>query len=457
LQPLIPTELQEKRIQEILSESTKAALIASEMGVGKTLIAVEVIKRLNPEKPVLIVGPLSTKISWERTFKRQNTPIEVFQIDSTKEGKAAYEAILEGKKGIYIIGHTLFRMREWRKTKLSVMVYDEIHDISNRKSKGFAVLKTVKTEWKIGMSGTPAGNRFQGMWSVTRWLWPQEIDRSFWRWAAEYAKVEFDPYAGKRVEGEREDGKFVASLPLYVRDKLTMDTDFIEEVRYVSLTPTQRDLYTQMEDDMLAWLREGVHVANVAMTQRARLRQITLGEPHINGTKWVVRKNKKGTQRVEIDNIDFDLDCKSSKIDALKEILANKPDEPFLVLLGDSAKFAKVVAHRLGESARVWTGEAGADLRKKLSTDFGLEYRILVATAASFGTGTDGFQERSNHMVWLSESDNNLTNQQAAARLYRTGQENHVYSWKIQAEKTLDEGIYNNLELQKLAMARSLT
>jgi hypothetical protein len=36
MNPLIPTELQEKRIQQILSEPTKAALIASEMGVGNS-------------------------------------------------------------------------------------------------------------------------------------------------------------------------------------------------------------------------------------------------------------------------------------------------------------------------------------------------------------------------------------------------------------------------------------
>lgn len=450
---LIPTELQEQRIQEILAEPTKAALIASEMGVGKTLIAVEVIRRLNPEKPVLIVGPLSTKISWERTFNRQETPIEVFQIDSTKDGKAAYEAIQEGKKGIYIIGHTLFRMREWRKTRLSVMVYDEIHDISNRKSKGFAVLKTVKTDWKIGMSGTPAGNKFQGMWSVTRWLWPQEIDRSFWRWAAEFAKVEFDPFAGKRVEGEREKGQFVSTLPLYVRDKLEMQTDIIEEIRYVPLTAAQRRAYDSMEKDMLMWLKDQVAVAKLPISKRIRLRQVTLGVP--KGTP-ALRKNKETGEWEDYLDIDFDLDCKSSKIDALKEILAEHSDDPFLVLLGDSARFAKVVQHRLGESARVWTGEAGADLRKKLSADFGVEYRILVATAASFGVGTDGFQEQCNKVVWLSRSDNNLINQQAAARLYRTGQEKHVYSWDIQAADTLDSGIYNNLELQSLEMERSL-
>lgn len=319
-----------------------------------------------------------------------------------------------------------------------------------------------KADWRIAMSGTPAGNKFPGMWAVTRWLWPKIIDRSFWRWAAEYCFVGFDEYAGKKAEGEREAGKFVSTLPCYIRDVLELDAEYQEEIRYVELTPAQRKVYTQMEEDMLMQLKEDFTVAKISVVQRVRLRQVTLGMPYVKGLKWVTRVRKdKDTGAVTrtkelVDDIDYEPTCASSKIDALKEILAAHEDENFLVLL-DSALFARITKDRIGDTARLWSGETSQEEREHLLDTFGKDFRVLVATIPSIGTGTDGLQHVCNHVVWLSRSENRLLNEQSVARLLRTGQKKHVKSWDIQAADTYDSGIFQNLELQALAMGQSLT
>lgn len=452
---LIPDDKQAEAIEKILSEPTQAALIASEMGTGKTLVATEVIKGIAPTKPVLIVAPLSTFIGWEKTIARQGIDIPVRRIATGKEHAGSFDDIVAGIPGIYLIGHAMFRRKEWRRVKLSILIYDEVHDVSNRKALGHRKLMNTKSDWRIAMSGTPAGNKFPGMWAVTRWLWPTVIDRSFWRWAAEFCFVGFDEYAGKKAEGEREPGKFVSTLPCYVRDKASLEARYIEEVRYVELTPAQRDVYTQMEEDMLMILKDDLSVAPISVVQRSRLRQITLGVPYVNGQKWVVRKRKDGKERVQIDNIDFELDTKSSKIDALKEITAAHEDENFLILM-DSARFAKVVQHRMGDSARLWSGDTPQEEREHLLETFGKDFQYLVATIPSIGTGTDGLQHVCNHVAWLSRSEHRLLNEQSVARLLRTGQKKDVRSWDIQANETYDSGIFQNLELQALMMQRSL-
>lgn len=456
LNPLILKPEQQDAVDKILAEPTQAALIASEMGTGKTLISVEVLKRIAPTKPVLVVAPLSTFIGWERTIKRQGITVPVRRIAAGKQYAGAYEAIVAGIPGIYLVGHAMFRRKEWAKIRLSVLIYDEVHDVSNRKSLGHRKLTATKSDWRIAMSGTPAGNKFPGMWAVTRWLWPTVIDRSFWRWAAEYCFVEFDVYAGKKAEGEREKGKFVSTLPCYIRTKADLTAQYVEEIRYVELTPAQRKIYTQMEEDMLMMLQGGLTVASISVVQRSRLRQVTLGVPYVKGQKWTTRKNKDGEKYKElVDDIDFEDDCKSSKIDALKEILSENEDQNFLILL-DSARFAHVVKHRLGDSARLWSGETPQEERERLLDSFGKEFPILVATIPSIGTGTDGLQAVCNNVVWLSRSENRLLNEQSAARLLRTGQENDVRSWDIQAADTYDSGIFQNLELQALMMGKSL-
>lgn len=454
---LTPTDLQERRIQEILTEPTQAALVASTMGVGKTLIGTEVIRRLEPTKPVLIVAPLSTFIGWERHVQLQGIGLPVRRIDTKKTGPEHYEMLMNGEPGVYLIGHAMFRRKEWRKAKLSILIYDEVHDVSNRKSLGHRTLMTTKPDWKIAMSGTPSGNKFSGLWAVTRWLWPKIIDRSFWRWAAKWAYVEFDEYAGKRVEGERDKGAFVASLPCYFRDMLELDVEIQTEIRYVELTAAQSKLYDQMEEDMLMFLPEGdVTVASLPVAQRVRLRQVTLGVPYVKGMVWKTFITKQGKEKRLVQDIAFKEDCKSSKIDALKEIMAANEGEPFLVLVGDFKRFADVVAKRLGDDAMLWTGDSTQEERDWMLENFGKKFNTLVATVPSIGTGTDGLQDVCSNVVWLSQSENRLLNEQSVGRLFRKGQRKNVRSWHIQAANTYDAGVFRRLELQRVDMEASL-
>src|SRR5690606_17902543 len=216
------------------------------------------------------------------------------RIDGTKKGKAAWEMLAHNEPGIYILGREYFRTKDWSKIKPDMVIFDEVHAVQNRKSIGFRKLKLLKPTWKLALSGTPAGNKFHGMWSITRWRWPDIIDRSFWRWVTDWARSEEDYFSGIKILGEREPGAFVASLPCYVRREANLETEYIEEIRYVELTPAQRKLYEQMEKDSLMWLEENPAVAEVPIVQRIRLRQVTLGVPIIN----------------EVNEVDFDLECK---------------------------------------------------------------------------------------------------------------------------------------------------
>ncbi len=65
-------------------------------------------------------------------------------------------------------------------------------------------------------------------------------------------------------------------------------------------------------------------------------------------------------------------------------------------------------------------------------------------------------QHRCNHVVWLSRSENRILNEQAQARLHRTGQDKHVYGYDIQALNTYDSGQFERLELQAAEMRASL-
>lgn len=456
---LTPTTDQENALSQMAQNRSGGVLIGSEIGSGKTLIVVEHAIRTGA-RTVLVVCPLGTRIGWERTFKGQGWDLPVLRVESTKAGREAEAALISGDPGVYLIGHSMFRRKvdAWPKRVWDMAVYDEVQDICNRKSQGFARLKKIRAREKIGMSGTFFGNRFQNAWTAPRWLWwdhvgqgtdytgNRHVDTSFNRWRAKWCDTEYDPFTwdNEKVVGEKKPGAWNAYLPLYIRTEAKLDVEAVKDEIFVDLSKSQRKVYDDLERDALAWLGENPLVANLPITTRIRLRQVTLGDLSFDETDG---------------SITFAPDAKSTKFDALKEFLDNNPDENVLIYT-DSRKFAEVVGYRLGlgDKAALWTGKTSQADRERLLDTFGRPGgpQYIVAVIAAMGAGVDGLQNVCHTVVWLSESEDQTLNEQALGRLLRKGQTKNVRSVHIKAENSLDEGIYNRLISTELANRASL-
>lgn len=454
------TQRQRVAVDKVVSEPTKAALIASGTGVGKTVQAVEVARGIGAQT-VLIIAPLGTAGGWETTFKGQELGLGFRKITSSKAGQQAFHALKSGLAGVYFVGREFFHLsatnlepkekddgtftrgREalwsWASVHPDLVVYDEVQAVSNRWTGGFKVLKTLKPGFKLAMSATPQGNNFKGIWSVCRWLWPDTkhadgspvVDRSQWRWAAQWAIVVADEYTGKKIVGEQKPGAFVASLPCYVRDEAEQKPETLVRAR-VELTPAQRSLYDQMERDALMWLEDNPYSADIPIVQRLRLRQITLGEVTLT----------------ENGEIDFAPDCASSKADACLKVIERHPGEAILFWV-DSKKFAKVLAQRLPGGV-AWTGDVSTAQREEIKADFiAGKFKYLVATIPAMAEGVDGLQLVCHTQVWLNKVPGNATlNTQAAGRLNRTGQEHAITTYELVAPDTDDDDHFTKMVKQ---------
>lgn len=445
---MIPTPEQDADIERIVSEPTRAALVAHSTGVGKTLVATEVALRLKADT-VLIITPKNVVPNWTRHFEEQGWKHGFALIDGTKKGVAAFYDLKAGQSGVYMVGRefmalsgTASEKREarwsWSEVNPDIAIYDEVHAAQNRRSKNFKALKQLKNAgFRLAMSATPAGNKFEGMWAITRWLWPDLVDPSPNRWKHTWCSLEFDPftYDKTRITGEKNPGEYVASLPCYVRREAKVG-HLEHEIVYVDLTPKQRKMYDEMTEDALTWLDENPLVADLPITKGTRLRQMTLGEVTFN----------------DEEQVDFAVGAKSAKLDMLKDML---DDEPALIFL-DSQRFIKVVLDRLGEQAVEWSGQVSQAKRAEIMAGFGTKYKYIVATIPSISEGTDGLQHVSRTMYWLSESENGLQNIQAEGRLNRTGQTRPVRSIKILARDTKDDGTFDRLVAQRTSMRNSL-
>lgn len=472
---------QQVDLDRMVAEPTRACLNASTTGVGKTVMTIELIRGIDA-KTVLIIAPPNTSRSWKATAEQQEIGLDFKVIDSKHP---QHFTDLESRvPGIYFVSREYFLLsgtslsskpvvdkktkepqfnedgtpkmtkgreikHKWSKVKPDLLAYDEVQAVSNRWSRGISVLRSIKAGYKIGMSATPQGNKFMNLWTICQWLWPKEVnpetgelyvDNSQWRWAAQWAEFESDPWTstGQRVVGEKVEGAFVNSLPCYVRIERE-ETPYEVRKCYVDLMPEQRRMYDQMEADALVWLGEHPLIADLPLTQRMRMRQITLG-----------------SVSVDLDGeVDFTPGCESSKIDALHKILdKHHPGEPVVVFL-DSAKFAHEVARRVGGFA--WVGGVSQKDRDAALAEFGKSLRVIVATIPAVAEGLDGLQRVCNVEVWLSQSLNNMLNIQARGRLNRTGQQaEKIYQYFLMARDTDDDGHFQRLLDNRISVSNQL-
>ena len=433
-----PTPHQEEAIQRILNEPTRAALVGSELGTGKTLQAVEAIRRIGNEVN-LVTAPLHTRDGWESTFERQTGERMRFANTKTKPGREAMADLEWGVPGTYFMGRELARLQDWSAVDVGTYVSDECHSWSSNSSRGFKANMRMKPDFAIAQSATWFGSSFENAWAVPRVLWPEHTPGSYWLWRGEWCKLEYDPYARdkKKVTGEKNPGKWVNSLPCYI--KLLSDLPELEPtiIRY-TLNNTQRRMYREMEEQSLTWLKENPLAADLPIVQRIRLREIALATPELDADGV----------------LHFPADAKSSLFEVMSDLESDLIGEQ--VLMGThSAKFARYVAGRM-RSTFAWTGVVSGEAKAEAKADFVAgRVKNIVATQKAIGEGVDSLQHASRVIFELSLDDSPIMNQQFRGRLNRRGQLRRVLDYRFVASDTIDDPQHESLLKKELQMRQS--
>lgn len=500
LAPMILTPEQRANVDAALSTRSGAMLDASDPGVGKTVVSVQVCIEKGAQT-ILVIGPLQTigrldpkPEGWMGTFARQGSPLSFRQITSDPKGKAALADYQWGVPGIYFVGKEYFARIGWdsapiwlkgkdadgnkiprldkkgkqltrkvaNKTwafKPDVAIFDEIHAVQNPDSWAAKSLMQVDAKFKIGLSGTPTGNSFDGAYSVTKWLWPDRAEKNIYDWRDKWAEVEFDYFAvrNQRTIGEKIPGAFFNQLPCYVRIEETISQRVKTQERevMVDLYPEQRKVYQDLDRRMVAWIKDNPMVVAVPIVKRTRQRQCTLGMPNL--TEYI---DDKGVLQFAVG---FDLDCRSSKIEALNKIVDEELGQESAIIYTDSRQFAEVLVYRLNkrygeDSARPWFGGMSLKVKAQNKQDF-MEgkFRFIVGVISAMGTGTDGLQEVCRNMVYVSSSDSRVDNKQSFARTMRNGQfSDLVRVWWILAKDTIDVGQISKQQKDAIAENKRL-
>lgn len=438
-----PTGAQEREINRTVAaiRDGGGALLAWEPGCGKTYGAIWVARKLNAAKRVIVVCPKRVIPSWQSSIKTITSQEAKVLSRATKAGRANIESMLNGEDGWWVINFELLvslgkavDAGKWPTVSFSrksfdMVVVDEVHRIANHRTQSFRAVKALKSKRRLGLSGTPAGNKPVNIYGVLKFLNPDSVDRSFYRFADEFFVSEFNPFAASPYAriygGEKTPGAIRDSVgdnwSAMRGSEVFGDLPPVNVQRVAcGMRREQKRMYQEFVDHRLAVMDGGASAASSAAVLDGRLRQITLGPLRIVG-----------------DSVEFE-EWGSSKIDAALDILSDLPPGERVILWCHSRKFMTPLRKRL----------AGAGYRSvELSGDYHDEWRqflepdgprILCAVIAAAAEGIDGLQDVCNTEVWLSEDNSVILNLQASARLNRKGQTKRVNRFLLQCEGTVD-------------------
>jgi SNF2 family DNA or RNA helicase len=448
------------------------------MGLGKTVIGVELDKRnrfyrkydLQVEHgddiarilrlKTLIVTPLSVIHDgvWQRTIKEQcgeSTPIYVINPKNRTEFE---RAATDGRKPGYFITHweSLRLMRGLRNVEWFHIIADEVHRAKSRKAQQTQALKSLRTQYKTGLSGTPADNAPQDLWSILHWLWPSYYN-GYWKFLRHYCELEtIYPGGYQKVVGVKNMQSLHTEMRPWFRRYLKEDvlkdlpdkyyTDF-----WVDLSPTQRRNYDEMRKEMIAWVgrqdQEKPLVAAVVVAQLVRLQQFAIGSAEIVGTQEKTFKTESGTETITVPVVR--MVEPSSKLDRLMELLEDTPldHEPIVVFsqFKGSIRLLEERCKKAGISLATLTGDTPQ--RDRADNIRGFQegkYQVFAGTIAAGGVGIT--LTRASTVVFLDRAWSPSQNRQAEDRLHRIGQKNAVQVIDIMARSTVDLGRRQQIE-----------
>ena len=433
------------------------AMLALDMGCGKTLTAIEHIRRTRA-RLILVIAPLSVvdHVWPDQAERHAGRWLDIAALGQNRKStndkiRAAETAIAlaNNRRALAVVVNYETTLRpEFRKwaaqQRWDMLILDESHRVKapDGKIAQWISLLAKSIPRRLALTGTPMPHSPIDLFSQYRILNPGVFGTSFHRFRDFYAKTA--PIAvtgknGRQTEARRIVGfknmddlseKF-HSIAYEVRAEDVLDLPPVNRLHYrVRLSPEAAAIYGQMAKHFVAELQSGalIHAPN-ALAQLLRLQQITSGfAPGENENDPAVRVDQ-------------------AKSRATAEILDSlPPKEPVVVF----ARFlhdidaCKQAARESGRDAWELSGRA-KELREWNETG-----GVLAAQIQAGGVGLDLTKAR--YCIFYSMGYSLGDYLQAQARLHRPGQAGTVHQIHLIAAGTVDEKVVKSLEKREDAV-----
>lgn len=401
-------------------------ILADDMGLGKTIQTITLLLS-NKNKKSLIITPTSVVYNWKSEFEKFADTLNVGVIHgSVSERKKVKEDYKEYDVLLTTYG-TLRSDYEWYEDKkFDFCIIDEAQNIKNKKSKITELIKSIKANCKLALTGTPIENNLLELWSIFDFIMPGYLYNE-------------ERFKGKFLNGDDENLRNLKELisPFILRrlkeDVLDELPDKIEKEYLIPMTFSQKQIYNSYMKEVKKKLKENKKIKDnkiVILSYLTKLRQLCL-DPSLL-----------------ID----DFKEESAKIKAVKEIIKETIDSNRkIIIFSQFTSVLKKIGDKLEEdniSYLYLDGSIKAKERINLVDEFNnRDKNIFLISLKAGGVGLN--LTSASVVVHFDPWWNPAVQDQATDRAHRLGQKNIVEVIKLISKDTIEEKIIKLQEEKK--------
>ena len=439
-----------------LDQLNLGACLADDMGLGKTIqvISLLLIKK-NTQKdfqkdsrPNLLVVPASLIGNWKAELKKFAPSLECFIAHSSEDGLKEPLQPLQSLLTLDLVITTYATLLtvDWlKKTSWGLVILDEAQAIKNPDSKQTKIVKTLKSQNRLALTGTPVENRFGDLWSLFDFVAPGLLGSSL-----DFGKIMKGKKNEDKTEISKRYGVIRNLLKPYILRRLKTDKTIINDLpdktelkTYCNLSKSQIFLYQECVASLQQAIEnsDGIKRRGIILSYLIKFKQICNHPSH-----WLK------------DNIFAPEDSgKYARLQELIETIKSKQEKilvftQFQEMTGPLATFLENI---FGQKGLILHGKTPVSKRRELVDQFQKEDGppFFVLSLKAGGTGLNLTQAR--HVIHFDRWWNPATENQATDRAFRIGQKNNVMVHKFICQGTLEEKIDALIE-SKMQVASEL-
>ena len=400
-------------------------ILADDMGLGKTLQALTFLtidREKNKTGPVLVVAPTSVTYNWAKEIEKF-TPHFSFLLYKGAKRHTLLDQI--ATTDIVILSYNVLQrdLIKLKDTKFSVVILDEAQMIKNFRSKNAQSVNSLKSEFRISLTGTPIENSVLDLWSQFNFLMPGLIGN-------------INKLNSKSISNQKKcwlDLLIRQTKPFVLRRmKKTVSTelpDKIEQILYCVMNSAQRKLYNTTLEYIRHLLRSNIknnNINNYRVTifgLMLKLRQICC-EPRIS-------------------NLNLTNPPPSAKLELFLSTLQEIVSEGHRVLVfSQFVKMLNIFREPLVKNKISFLQLDGSvNNRQELVDKFqnNDDYNVFLISLKAGGTGIN--LTAADYVIHYDPWWNPAVEAQATDRAHRIGQKNQVHVYKLITKNSIEEKI----------------
>jgi len=418
------------------------AVLADDMGLGKTIQGIgvaELLSHVSAIKKVLVVCPTSLKSQWRTEIHRFSHRDCHLILGSAKQRATQYNNSCFFTVCNY---EQVLRDIKWiEQAHWDLIIIDEGQRIKNWEAKTTQIIKSLRSQFALVLSGTPLENRLDDLFSVVEFVDDRRLGPSF----------QF--FNTHRVVDEK--GKLLGYKNL---DKLR------EKLRPVLLRRTRSEVSKQLPQrtDKIIRIPPSGEQFEIHRAQKIIIQSI-VNKPYISEMDLLRLQKALLICRMVADStflVDKQPPGYSTKIKRLQELLEdlNGEEGRKILLFSEWTTMLNLIEPILQKLKMDYVRLDGSVPQKKraqLVHEFqnSPSCKLFITTNA----GSTGLNlQAANTVINVDLPWNPAVLEQRIARAHRMGQKNPVQVYTLVTENTIEEGMLSTLAAKKEVALASL-